>query len=162
MKMIKVKIHSVVSEITNSSTVIYTYQDGSVKPAKELINEMLKLSGVEDKTADDIFYFGVFCDDDIYFEYDELPDDCPTINYFSDNYREQYNLRKDWLINMEQKIMKGEIIKPNWMKNAEEKYSDYNPSSYLSLIPKEEKYKEFGIKINNLLNSNSTEAEYEG
>ena len=63
--MLKVKIHSMVDVITNSSTVIYTYQD-SVKEAKELVQEVLSLSGIPDMTPDDVFYYGVFCDDDIY------------------------------------------------------------------------------------------------
>ena len=39
--MIKIKFHSIVDVITNSSTVIYTYQD-SVGVAKSLVKEVLK------------------------------------------------------------------------------------------------------------------------
>ena len=58
MKTVKFKMHSMVDVITNSSTVIYTYQDGCLNPAKELINEVLKLEG-SDKNADDLFEFEV-------------------------------------------------------------------------------------------------------
>lgn len=69
---LKFKIHSVVDVITNSSTIIYTYQDDSIQPAKELIDEMLRLFGVTDKTADDIFKFSVKSDCDC----DEDDDEC--------------------------------------------------------------------------------------
>lgn len=47
-------IHSFVDVITNSSTVIYTYQDKCVPAAKELIGEVLKMLN-ESKTVDDLF-----------------------------------------------------------------------------------------------------------
>jgi len=50
----KLKIHSVVEIITNSSTVIYSYQASSVEPAKELIQEILKAFG-EDREVDQLF-----------------------------------------------------------------------------------------------------------
>jgi hypothetical protein len=56
--MIKIKIHSVVDVITNSSTVIYTYQDGSEKPVRELIEEIFKLSNITEN-IDDVFEFGL-------------------------------------------------------------------------------------------------------
>lgn len=98
METIKIKLHSVVDVITNSSTVIYTYQNGSIEPAKELINEMIKLAGIEGKTADDLFTFEI--------EQEE---------------------RGEW---------------DNW-----------EPDSYLILTPKDEKYAEFGKKIQGLLGS---------
>jgi hypothetical protein len=76
MKTIKIKFHSIVDVITNSSTVIYTYQN-SVSEAKELVQAILDLAG-EKVSPDDVFYYGVFCDDDRYFDSEDLPSDCPT------------------------------------------------------------------------------------
>lgn len=72
--MIKLNFHSCVDVITNSSTVIFTYSDGSDTVAKEMINELLKLMN-SDLTADDMFYFGVFCDDEKYTEYENYEED---------------------------------------------------------------------------------------
>jgi len=58
MKSFKIAIHSIVEVITNSSTVIYTYQGGSLEPAKELIKEVLKLMG-ENVDVDDAFEFKI-------------------------------------------------------------------------------------------------------
>ncbi|MFA5395703.1 MAG: hypothetical protein WC346_06760 [Methanogenium sp.] len=55
--MIKIKIHSFVDVITNSSTTIYCQcTDKTILAAKELINFFLKESGSK-KTADDLFEF---------------------------------------------------------------------------------------------------------
>lgn len=150
--MIKLKLHSVVDVITNSSTVIYTYQNGCVEPAKELVNEMLKLSGITDKTADDIFYFGVFCDDDEYINIlsekgKSKPEDCPEITGTC--------VFKTWFDDIVLRIMKGEISKPDWMEEAESAHgwSEWAPESNLCLLPKDEKYTVFGNKISALLNS---------
>jgi len=55
--MIKIKIHSFVDVITNSSTTIYCQcTDKTIQAAKELINILLEESGSK-KTADDLFEF---------------------------------------------------------------------------------------------------------
>lgn len=48
-------VHSVIDVITNSSTEIYTFQDGSVEPIKELLTEVLGLCNIAG-TVDDYFY----------------------------------------------------------------------------------------------------------
>lgn len=166
---IKLKLHSIVDVITNSSTVIYTYQNGCVKPAKELIDEMLKLSGVTDKTADDIFYFGVFCEDEVYFNYlDEhisyAPEDYPKVEWRSPDRQEKQKLRQDWFDDIVLKVMKGEIEQPDWMIEAEKGsgWSEWAPDSYLALVPREEKYEVFGNKIKSLLNSISADGGRDG
>jgi hypothetical protein len=152
--MLKFKFHSFVDVITNSSTVIYTYQN-SVEQAKELVEKMLKLAGITDKTADDIFYYGVFCDDDRYFNHynDEESEELPY---------ESNNLDM-WLKSLKLSIMKGEVEKPNWMNNVENNNSGgWDPDSYLYLISKEDKYKVFGDKICALLNSVSADGGRDG
>ena len=123
-KIIKIKLHSSVDLITNSSTVIFTYSEGSLSAVKVLVNEMLK-TFESDLTFDDIFWAQVLPDgynDDI-----ELPE----------NYEE-----------LEVQYIKGEIDKPEWMVNCE-RYDYYEGSTSLHLIPKDEKYSELA---NNLLN----------
>jgi len=167
METFKLNFHSVVDVITNSSTVIYTYQDGCEKPAKELIDEMLKLSGETEKKANDIFYFGVFCNEDRYMDYideeyeddggenDELGDLPPKIvgEWGTHEYKKSQSDLELWFKKLQLSIMKGETVRPDWMNRAEEA-RDYGwrPSTYLVLVPKEEKYAEFGHKLSKLLN----------
>jgi hypothetical protein len=165
MEVFKFSIHSIVDVITNSSTVIYTYEDGCEAPAKELIDEMLKLSGESDKKSDDIFYIGTFCDDDQYLDHinesdedeDEENDELPNVvkvtgEWGTPEYNESVDAQKVWLNKLQLSIIKGEIEKPKWMETAEEGHDyGWRPSTYLTLIPKDEKYAEFGRKISSLL-----------
>lgn len=170
--MIKLKLHSVVDVITNSSTVIYTYQDGSVDPAKALVNEVLKLQGITDKTADDIFYYGVFCDDEQYFEIlnekgrDNQPEDYPRVtgSYGTPERTEADALRQKWFDDIVLKVMKGEMARPEWMSDAESAHgwSEWAPDSYLVLVTKDETYTALGNKIKALLNSVSADGGRDG
>jgi len=157
----KINIHSIVDVITNSSTVIYTYQD-SIKEAKELVQEVLDISGIIDKTPDDIFYYGVFCDDDTYFdsmdEEDGGVEDCPTIDWNNNTTKEQRDFqrvaRNKWLDDLELSIMKGEVAKPKWMEAAEnDDCNGFLPDTHLVLIPKDDKFKPLAEKIYKLLGS---------
>ena len=153
MEKLKFKIHSIVDLITNSSTVIFTYQD-SVGEAKELVNEMLKLSGVEDKNADDIFYYGVFCASRRYLDSEDLPSNCPTDKDWST----KNELQVEWLETIILSIMKNEIEEPEWMMDCEKGNGyEWDPDTYLCLVPKEEKYEKFGDKIKSLLGSVSAD-----
>jgi len=126
--------------------------------AKELTNEMLKLAGI-DKTANDIFYFGVFCDSDIYLESNDLPEDCPT----DADWSTQNKLQEQWFSDLQLKIMKDEIDQPDWMTTREEDgYSGYAPDRYLHIIVKDEKYQVFADKIKSLLGSIAADGGYEG
>jgi len=65
--MIKIKPHSIVDVITNSSTVVYVQtHDNTIKYAKELVNTLLKVAG-SDKKAEDLFdfYFDVDREEEI-------------------------------------------------------------------------------------------------
>lgn len=55
MKTFKVKFHSFINLITNSSTEFFVDFSNSLLPCKEMINEILKVFGVTDKNCDDLF-----------------------------------------------------------------------------------------------------------
>lgn len=137
MKTIKIKLHSSVDLITNSSTVIFTYSDGSLSAVKELVNEMLKVFGKEE-TFDDIFWAKV------------LPDE----------YGEEQELPENWK-ELEIQYIKDEIEKQDWMKNYE-RYDSYESETILNLIPKDEKYSELAKKLIRYLYSTDHEASYDG
>ena len=71
MKEIILPVHSVIDLITNSSTEIFVNSKNSLEPAKELLNELLKIEG-SDKTCDDVFDVSLKMDEYnivTYFEY---------------------------------------------------------------------------------------------
>jgi len=67
MKTMKIPVHSVIDIITNSSSEIFCNSEKSIEPAKDLINEMLRLMG-SDKTCDDIFEISLEDSNDENFE----------------------------------------------------------------------------------------------
>ena len=156
--MIKIQIHSVVDLITNSSTTIFTYSEGSVEPLKELVNEILKLSG-KTETFDDIFNVEVFFDDIyIYSESDYERD-----NFKSDDEYQQYLIDIEDINKTIDRIVKGEITKPKWMINYEESegdYNDYRRTTSLYLYTKDPQYEELCNKITSFLYSTDHEAYY--
>jgi hypothetical protein len=154
MELIKFNIHSVVDLITNSSTTIYTYQN-SIHEAKELVQEVLNISGIKDKTPDDIFYYGVWCDDDQYLEKIDDVEDAPkvTAKWDTDEGKQQRKEQRKWLSDLQISIMKGETKYPDWMSEAETNGDYYDPDSYLCLIVKDEIYSGLADKIKALINS---------
>jgi len=156
MKTIKLKIHSSFDLITNSSTVIFTYSDGSLTAVEELVNEMLKVFN-SDKTFNDIFYADVFLEDDYnYYE------------WMDEEELEQYGLPTentlDYINDIRLKVLKKEIEQPEWMKISEkrENYSGYPLDTVLELLPKDEKYIDLSNKLLNYLYSTSHEATRDG
>ena len=133
--MLKVKFHSIVDVITNSSTTIFVYQD-SIKEAKELIQEVLKLSGIKE-TVDDLFWFGVFHDNDAYLDYiddmgeaefeelEELEKEFIKSFPTHEDWKTQYKLRNKWIEELKVNIIKGKIEEPEWMKDGIEYGYDY-------------------------------------
>lgn len=155
MKNFKIKLHSSVDLITNSSTVIFTYSEGSLKAVKDLVNEMLKVFG-KTETFDDIFYAEVFLDEDYYYL---ESDSCPEELTSGDWKQNQDNFAKFKL-----GILKGEIEKPQWMKNVEESenYDYYRASTSLELCAKDEKYSDLANALLKYLYSTDHEATRDG
>ena len=171
--MIKFSIHSIVDVITNSSTVIYTYQD-SVSEAKALVQAVLDLTGEKDATPDDVFYYGVFCDNDTYLESESLPDDFPPFNWVKCETEEdrkaqrkrraiQNELERKWLSDIQTAVMKGGE-KPQWMRDAENRgdYDECDSGRVLCLVPKDDKYQALANTMKKLLGSVHAEANYDG
>jgi hypothetical protein len=155
MEVFKIKLHSSVDLITNSSTVIFTYSEGSLPAIKELINEMLKVFDKKE-TFDDIFYAETFLeDDDYYLESSDYPQELKKGEW--KQVIENFN-------NFKLSILKGEIEKPQWMINVEENllYDYYRRSTTLDLQAKDEKYSELANKLLKYLYSTYHEATIDG
>ena len=130
-------------------TITFIYSSESVEAIKRLFTE---LRGVFGYTLipefDDMFYYGVFCKQNTYSNFNgwekaqgegiEVPEMltsvCPTPS------------EREYFVNrIIIEIIKGEIEKPEWMKYVEEEMScnccNAAPSTFLFLIPKDEKYR---------------------
>ena len=102
---VKIKIHSIVALITNSSTEIYSFYDSSVEVAKELVNEMLNAFTVGG-VWNDYFTIELFIDIDYYYE------------YWYENFGGEEEEVPD-ILQLMGDIERGLIKKPEWMKCAE-------------------------------------------
>lgn len=132
-------------------TVIYS--SASIETAKDLINEFINVFEVRNLTADDMFYFGVFCDSTVYAnfrEWDSAPRTLvipPILENICSTERERIEFVEDII----DKIMRGEMERPEWMMYVEENAvcDDYEqmPSTFLRLIAKHEDYEKLGEKL---------------
>ena len=142
-------------------TITFIYSSESVEALKKLFTE---LRGVFGYTLipefDDMFYYGVFCKPNTYSNFNgwekaqgegiEVPEMltsvCPTPSE-----------REDFVKRIINEIIKGEIDKPEWMRYVEEESvcSCYNaaPSTFLTLIPKDEKYRILAARLLDFLYS---------
>jgi len=150
MKPVKIKVHSSVDLITNSSTTIFTYSQGSIEALKELTNEMLKTFN-SPYSFDDIFYADIFLEESYeYFEDSNFPEDQDNSKYLEE---------------LKTKILKGEIEKPEWMvklENTPDKYSYRRRSTTLEIMPRDEKYESLAKQLYKFLYSVDHDAEYQG
>jgi hypothetical protein len=119
----------------------------------------LKLMGETTLTPDDVFYYGVFCDIDTYKyavpKNSDLNIPEVTGEWGTPERSESKKVNEKWWEDFFVSIIKGEIDQPQWMDDVEEadEWTGWSPSSYLYLVPKDEKFVDLGNKIKSLLNS---------
>lgn len=150
LQSIAINLHSMTDLITNSSTTIFTYSDGSLDVCKDMINEFFKTCGV-DKTADEVFNFVVLCDYYAYTEFDKDEDE--EIQEERDKLtQEQYD-----------RIKAGLEAKPKWFTSIEEtENSDgYYPENKLYITPIDQKFAPLADLIYKFLYSTNCEAVYQ-
>ena len=137
-------------------TLSTIYSQPSIEEAKKLIDTFLETFGILTLKADDLFYYGVFCSVNNYASYDwhqlymignvqfEIP---PVFISVCSTIKEKVNYVK-MAIN---EVLRGEIKKPEWMTFIEMEtdngYCSSQPSNFLRLLPKEEKYKKLGEQL---------------
>lgn len=131
-------------------TVVYS--SPSKEALENLINETLILFN-SPTTIKDMFYYDIFCKVETYANF-KLWDDAPVdliIPSELTNVCSRVNDRVRYVKSIIDKIIKGEMEKPEWMVyiEMEENISEYNlaPSTFLYLEPKDEKYRKFGEKL---------------
>ena len=147
------KIHSITSLITNSSTTIYTNCTRSVEPAKQLLNEILRLAG-ETKTCDEVFE--IFVSKDIDFE---RIWDC-AYDYICDKHLEPWYNESDDDVYFDtfkqffDSVMDNKIEKPEWFENLESDIEeDYDADTQLKISVKDPKYQPLADFVIKFINS---------
>jgi len=130
----KIKLHSITSLITNSSTTIYTKSEGSIKPFKALINEMLTLMGTGN-TCDEIFNVKIVSNTDLVWDmavdaiYNGMDD-----TYLSPN----GDPDEDKISKLLEDVESGKIEAPGWLEEIKEYYEG---DTELEITVKDPKYK---------------------
>ena len=151
-KLIGLKLHSYVDVITNSSTTIYSYFDGSVNIAKEMVDCFLKSFKI-DMSPDDMFYFGVANSIEAYtnfnekFEWERSKNNEDYKNYYIKELDKleklKYAEKYDYIKNIIRDIITEKISKPQWMVDVDKLYKDSNYATIgnvLYIIPKKDEY----------------------
>ena len=137
-----------------AKTYTVIYSQPSVEAFENLMNCFIRTFGIV-PTLDEMFYYNVFCRDITYANYN-WSDDTTYLDIESvpESLRNGYappDERLDLIHTLIKQITKGEIQKPDWMIRIEmnEEVNEYamQPSTFLYLIPKEEKYKKLGERL---------------
>lgn len=129
----------------------FIYSSPSIEALEKLISSFLSTFNIP-KKIDEMFEYGVFCKPETYANYDlwdEAQNVCPPVNLTSECQKPSDRLN---YVNMIiQQVIKGEIEKPDWMLYVEENEScnefDDAPSTFLTIIPKSEEYKDLAEKL---------------
>lgn len=155
MKNNKIPVHSIIDLITNSSTEIFTYSEGSEKAFEEMIDELFKTFNI-DKKCEDVFDMVILCDES--YEYgehlEELDGDLP------EGITEDTDIKK-----LYGDVKSGKISKPKWFNDAEARESRceyFTPDTYLYLNPKEKKYEKLAELVHKFLYSTNHDGVYNG
>lgn len=135
-------------------TLTFIYSSQSIDALQELFTELINVFGYTViPKLDDIFYYGVFCKENTYsnFKYwNEAPEDIEIPENLT-AVCSKPSERLDYVKMTINEVIRGEIDKPEWMKYVEEEETcnvyDAAPSTFLYLIPKEEKYQELANKL---------------
>ena len=152
-------------------TITFIYSSESVEALKKLFTELRCVFGYTTvPELNDMIYDGVFCKSNTYSNFNgwekaqgegiEVPEMltsvCPTPSE-----------REDFVKRTINEIIKGEIEKPEWMRYVEEESvcscCNAAPSTFLTLIPKDEKYRTLADRLLDFLyspNMMTTELKY--
>lgn len=134
----------------------YIYSSPCLSYLRELIDTLNPTFSVKDK-IDDMFWYGVFCKPETYSNYREYDRcDCEVPEILTNEKVTQYE-RLSFIKSEMDKVIRGEKEKPGYFFFVEE-YEAFNeyedsPSTFLYLIPKEERYRKFGEALTNFLYS---------
>lgn len=122
----------------------------SLEALENLVQEFLWTFGMSE-TIDDLFYYGVFFKPQNYMNFifdDNMEFEVP---YQLTNVCASEREKLDYIKTIMKQVMRKEIAKPEWMKYIELNMVCNNygqaPSSFLNIIPKEEKYEKLAQRL---------------
>lgn len=131
----------------------FIYSSSSVEPFKDLVNTMLKTFDEHVLTVDDIFYYGVFCNDGVYATFDWSNPDCYDFeipDILTDTCVKMSD-KVSFVKTMIERIMWGEMEKPEWMIYIEQELSvnkfEQSPSTFLFVSSKDSRFTVLGEKL---------------
>ena len=135
-------------------TLTFIYSSRSVEALKDVFAELQHVFGRNNiPDFEDIFYYGVFCKPCNYafFKYwDDAPDSLEIPEIITNGWSKKSE-KLDYVRKTINEIMRGEIKKPEWMKYIEMNMTcnayGQAPSSFLNIIPKEEKYQKLAERL---------------
>ncbi len=150
----KIKIHSAIDLITNSSTEIFTYSGSSPTALKEMIEELFKTFEIH-KTFDEVFHAVVLCEHIYHYK-----------DFIRDNDELPEGIIKETDIDaLIRDVILGKVEKPQWFSDVEamELQCDYfQPDTILYLTPKLPEYEKLASLVTKFLYSTDHEATYNG
>lgn len=134
----------------------YVYSSPCIYYLKELMGQLGPTFSVKDK-LDDMFWYGVFCNPETYANYREYRRCDEPVPPILMNELESVSSKMDFVKGVIERVVRGEEAKPGWMFFVEE-YKAFNefgdsPSTFLYIVPKDEKYRKFGEALTNFLYS---------
>lgn len=136
----------------------FIYSSPSIEALKTLMDEILLVFGIN-LNIDDIFYYNIFCREETYANYqhwDEAPEKL-SIPFELTNICSTQSERIEYVRSVIKDIIINNADKPDWMiyVEMEEKCTEYElpPSTFLYIIPKEEKYQQLADKLVDFLYS---------
>ena len=138
------------------------YSDPSVDAVKRLLKTIKELC-IECSCflePDDMFYYGVFCHVTTYANFNGWEEAKNELDFIPGILLDTCANSDERIAYVEQiieQVMTGDIEKPEWMSYVEENatvdWCEQMPSTFLRLIPKDEKYRELGCRLLNFLYS---------
>lgn len=142
--------------IKDMKVITFTYSHTSMSEVKDMVDEFCIALG-SNLRINDMFYYGVFCKPSTYANYqhwDEV-NDIEIPNILSEGSID-CKIKEKYVDEMITQVLVGNESKPDWMFYIEMEIDaggGYPPSTFLYLIPKEEKYKRLGERITSFLYS---------
>ena len=139
-----------------STQLTYVYSSPCISYLRELVESLDSTFSVKDK-LDDMFWVGVFCNPETYANYRSYNRCNEPVPDLLLNDLEPASSKLTYIKGEINKIVRGEIEKPGYFFFVEE-YEAFNkfedsPSTFLYLVPKDEKYRKFGEALINFLYS---------
>lgn len=134
----------------------YIYSSPCISYLRELVEVISSTFSIK-VGLDDMFWYGVFCNPETYAYfryYNRCNEEVPAI-LSSDC--EPLSSKLSYVKGIIKQVIKGEIRKPGWMFYVEEteSFNDFNdaPSTFLNIVPKDEKYMKYAEALTNFLYS---------